>query len=80
MAVNLMDAMARAVCWTAGLVEGLVNGATGMQLDRGRLSAADRLDELRSQLLGRDRKQVMRLLGVPPTACVGFGVSVVTNG
>jgi outer membrane protein assembly factor BamE (lipoprotein component of BamABCDE complex) len=80
MAVNLMDAMARAVCWTAGLVEGLVNGATGMQLDRGRLTAADRLDELRSQLLGRDRKQVMRLLGVPPTACVGFGVCVVTNG
>jgi hypothetical protein len=81
MAVKLMDAMARAVCWTAGLFEGLVSGKTGQPpVGRRRLTSADRLDELRGMLLGRDRRQVMRLLGVPPTACVGFGVSVVTNG
>jgi outer membrane protein assembly factor BamE (lipoprotein component of BamABCDE complex) len=81
MAVKLMNAMARAVCWTAGLFEGLVSGKAGQPpVGRGRLTTSDRLDELRAMLLGRDRRQVMRLLGVPPTACVGFGVSVVTNG
>jgi len=80
MAVNLMNAMARAVCWTAGLFEGLVHGVTGQPPEYRRLTTADRLEELRGLLLGRDRRQVMRLLGVPPTACVGFGVSVVTNG
>jgi hypothetical protein len=80
MAVKLMNAMARAVCWTAGLFEGMVSGMTGPPPARGRLTATDRLEELRAMLLGRDRRQVMRMLGVPPTACVGFGVSVVTNG
>ena len=80
MAVKLMNAMARAVCWTAGLFEGLVNGVTGRPPEYRRMTTVDRLEELRGLLLGRDRRQVMRLLGVPPTACVGFGVSVVTNG
>jgi hypothetical protein len=80
MTVNLMGAMTRAVCWTAGLVEGLVAGATGMPPEHRCHSAADRFAELRSMLLGRDRKQIMRLLGAPPTASVGFGVSIVTRG
>ena len=80
----VMNKLARAVCWTAGLVEGLVSGfvqgapATPVVAGRGRaweLGNAP-FGELRKALLGRNRKQIVRVLGEPPTASVGFGVTV----
>ena len=40
------------------------------------LLADGRLADVRSALLGRHRRNIMRALGAPPTACVGFGQCV----
>jgi hypothetical protein len=81
----VVEAMTRAICWTAGLVEGMVAGVMGTRWDDQRQStggggggAIDPFGELRAALLGRDRRQIIRALGAPPTASVGFGVSVIT--
>ncbi|MDB5319811.1 MAG: hypothetical protein JWN40_1442 [Phycisphaerales bacterium] len=79
MPLNFVDAVTRAVCWSAGLVEGLVSGLLEGGSMR-RAVAGGPFPELRAALLGRDRRQIMRALGAPPTATVGFGVSVVTGG
>jgi len=77
--------MTRAICWTAGLVEGMVTGVMGRRWDDQRRSlggggALDPFGELRAALLGRDRRQIIRALGAPPTASVGFGISIITGG
>jgi hypothetical protein len=79
----VVEVMTRAVCWTAGVVEGMVAGVMGRHWDDQRRSpggggTVDPFSELRAALLGRDRRQIMRALGAPPTASVGFGVSVIT--
>src|SRR3954451_151634 len=79
MTLNLVEAVTRAVCWSAGLVEGLVSGLVGERPLRPTLGGGP-FPELRAALLGRDRRQIIRALGAPPTASVGFGVSVVTGG
>jgi hypothetical protein len=80
----MVEAMTRAICWTAGLVEGMVAGVIGKRWDdqpqsMGGGGTIDPFRELRAALLGRDRRQIMRALGAPPTASVGFGVSIVTG-
>ena len=74
----MMNALTRAVCWTAGFMEGVVAGLAPAGPTRGRRSLARRgpFGELRAALLGRNRKQIARVLGEPPTASVGFGVTV----
>jgi hypothetical protein len=76
----MMNALTRAVCWTAGFVEGLVAGLAPVSPPRGRRRAlagrSGPFGELRAALLGRNRKQIARVLGEPPTASVGFGVTV----
>jgi hypothetical protein len=83
MTLNFVHAVTRAVCWSAGLIEGLVSGLTDRRpispLRRSSLGGGP-FPELRAALLGRHRRQIMRALGAPPTASVGFGVSVVTGG
>jgi hypothetical protein len=78
----VVEAMTRAICWTAGVVEGMVTGVMGRRWDSQPRSTGggtvDPFGELRAALLGRDRRQIMRALGAPPTASVGFGVSVNT--
>jgi hypothetical protein len=80
MATQVVNVLSRAVCWTAGLFEGLVAGLAGFRHGRGGelplLESDEPLADVRSALLGRNRRQIMRALGAPPTACVGFGVSV----
>jgi hypothetical protein len=106
MTLDVVDAVTRAVCWTAGIVEGvvggLVNGRAGVSPKSHRThdrhprrfaasaaaprptptqsDAQRRFVELRATLLGKTRRQIVRALGAPPTASVGFGVSVVTGG
>jgi hypothetical protein len=75
----MMNALSRAVCWTAGLVEGLMTGLVQSSATRRRYALPHRgqpFGELRAALLGRNRKQIARVLGEPPTASVGFGVTV----
>jgi hypothetical protein len=76
----MMNALTRAVCWTAGLVEGLMAGLVQGAPRRGRGSRSRRGDrpfgELRAALLGRHRRQIARVLGEPPTATLGFGAAV----
>jgi hypothetical protein len=72
----MMNALTRAVCWTAGFVEGLVAGLVPNRPTRGTLHRDGPFGELRAALLGRNRKQIARVLGEPPTASVGFGVTV----
>jgi hypothetical protein len=82
----MMNAFARAVFWTAGLVEGLVTSVLGPA--RGgrmggrfahdpavRTGGGEPFGELRLAIVGRTRAQIAAVLGVPPTASVGFGVS-----
>jgi hypothetical protein len=78
----MMNVLTRAVCWTAGFVEGLMAGfaapaPAGVVRGRSLLHRGEPFGELRAALLGRNRKQIARVLGEPPTASVGFGVSVV---
>ena len=94
MTMDVVDAVTRAVCWTAGIVEGVVGGfVTGRATltpnahRHPRRFAAprptgpqQRFVELRSMLMGKSRRHIARALGAPPTASVGFGVSVVTGG
>jgi len=76
----MMNALTRAVYWTAGLVEGLMSGLVQGVPRRGFGALARRGDrpfgELRAALLGRNRKQIARVLGEPPTASLGFGAAV----
>jgi hypothetical protein len=75
----MMNAFTRAVCWTAGLVEGLMAGLVHGSTTRRNRFRSHRdapFGELRAALLGRNRKQIARVLGEPPTASVGFGVTV----
>jgi hypothetical protein len=76
----MMNALTRAVSWTAGLVEGLMTGLRyGGSTAHRRYALPHRgqpFGELRAALLGRHRKQIARVLGEPPTASVGFGVTV----
>jgi hypothetical protein len=83
MTLDVVDAVTRAVCWTAGMVEGVMSGLVGGR--GGRYEAVrggveGRFYELRGMLMGKTRRQIVRALGAPPTASVGFGVSVVTGG
>lgn len=78
MAAHVMvNALTRAVSWTAGLVEGLMSGLVQGGPRRGLALLPRRGDqsfgELRAALLGRHRKQIARVLGEPPTASVGLG-------
>lgn len=75
----MMNALTRAVSWTAGLVEGLMTGLRYGSTVHRRYALPPRgqpFGELRAALLGRNRKQIARVLGEPPTASVGFGVTV----
>ncbi|HEY7118813.1 MAG TPA: hypothetical protein VH475_19650 [Tepidisphaeraceae bacterium] len=77
----MMNALTRAVCWTAGVVEGLVAGLLGRDGASGFesmpvIALDEPFGELRAALLGRHRNQIARVLGEPPTASVGFGQSV----
>jgi hypothetical protein len=75
----MMNALTRAVCWTAGFVEGLMTGLVQGSTTRRRSLIGHRnapFSELRAALLGRNRRQIARVLGEPPTASVGFGVTV----
>ncbi len=84
MANALGDVLTRAVCWTAGMIEGLVLGVVGHRGIRGGSAGLGRVDagleqpyrELGRAILGRNRRQIARVLGIPPTACVGFGVEI----
>jgi hypothetical protein len=81
MARQVVQALSRAVCWTAGLFEGLVAGLAGRRHGRRDeelplLESDEPLADVRAALIGRHRRQIVRVLGAPPTACVGFGVSV----
>lgn len=75
MTVLMVNAVTRAIFWTAGVVEGFMNGLIGARTGR-----KGPFGELRAALMGRHRKQILRALGAPPTASVGFGVSIVTGG
>ncbi|HYE19218.1 MAG TPA: hypothetical protein VEA69_12280 [Tepidisphaeraceae bacterium] len=83
---TVMDAFARAVFWTAGLIDGLVTSVLGPA--RGgrvggrfaedapvRTGGGEPFAELRRAIVGRSRAQIAAVLGVPPTASVGFGVA-----
>ena len=76
----MMNALTRAVYWTAGVVEGLMSGLVHGAPRRGLTLLSRRGDrsfgELRAALLGRHRKQIARVLGEPPTASLGFGAAV----
>ena len=79
MATPVVNVLSKAVCWTAGLFAGI----TGLRPARGGAGRLPLLEsgeagdgDMRAALLGRHRRQIMRALGVPPTACVGWGVAV----
>ena len=76
----MINALTRAVCWTAGFVEGLMGGlahrAPAPHVGRSFGACGAPFGELRAALLNRSRKQIARVLGEPPTASVGFGVTV----
>jgi len=84
MGVRVVDAMTRAICWTAGVVNGLVTGLRGHDIEaawtRGGGNCGEPIGELRAALLGRHRRQIVRALGEPPTASIGFGISVRSCG
>jgi hypothetical protein len=71
----MMNALTRAVYWTAGVVEGLMSGLVRGVPGRGLALSSRRGDrsfgELRAALLGCHRRQIARVLGKPPTASVG---------
>lgn len=74
MVVGVMHRLARAVAWTAGLVEGAMSGLAGGRDELGALPrGGGRFGEFRAALLGRHRRQIVRALGAPPTACVADG-------
>jgi len=78
----MMSALTRAVSWTAGLFEGVMTGLRYGSTPRHRDLFPQRgqpFGELRAALVGRNRKQIARVLGEPPTASVGFGVTVATG-
>jgi hypothetical protein len=78
--MRVANALARAVCWTAGVVEGMLTGLVGTRRSAQWLPILREdqpFGELRAALLGRDRRQIARVLGAPLTACLGFGVAVV---
>lgn len=80
MGVAVLNVVSRAVFWTAGMFEGMITGMLGsrraasilpiLELDR------DPCAELRIALMGRHRRQIVKVLGVPPTASMGFGSTV----
>jgi hypothetical protein len=87
---DMMNAFARAIFWTAGLIDGLVmsvlgparggrtGGRTGGRFAddaAARTGGGEPFAELRLAIVGRSRAQIAAVLGVPPTASVGFGVS-----
>jgi hypothetical protein len=83
MALHVISAFTKAVSWTAGVVEGLFRGlASSSSTPSSRASSLPMLamdepfHELRTALLGRHRRHIIRALGTPPTAGIGFGVSV----
>jgi hypothetical protein len=84
MALPLVNAFTKAVCWTAGVVEGLLRGlASSSSSPQSALAGPldqyisdEPFHELRSALLGRHRRHIIRALGAPPTAGIGFGVTV----
>jgi hypothetical protein len=75
MGVGVINALTRAVCWTAGVVEGVMNGLVGRRGEQWLpiLRADEPFGELRAAILGRDRRQIARVLGAPVTASVGLG-------
>ena len=78
----MMNVLTRAVSWTAGVIEGVMTGLRYGSTPRPRDLFPHRgqpFGELRAALLGRNRKQIARVLGEPPTAFVGFGVTVATG-
>ncbi|HSI37158.1 MAG TPA: hypothetical protein VK986_26465 [Tepidisphaeraceae bacterium] len=83
---DMMNAVARAIFWTAGLIDGLVTSVLGPARGArtgGRFAAdvalrtggGEPFAELRLAIVGRSRAQIAKVLGVPPTASVGFGVA-----
>jgi hypothetical protein len=71
MAIGVISALTRTVCWTAGMVEGAIDAlkrAIGGQHAFGNLNDPT---PLRVALLGRHRRHIVRVFGTPPAACVG---------
>ena len=76
MAAQVINVFTRTLCWTAGVVDGLLEALLGaLSGDQmSRLGRADpTLAPLRAALLGRHRRQIARTLGTPPTACAARG-------
>lgn len=76
MAIELVNVLTRAAAWTAGVIEGLMTAVTGSvePVPALRSSAGPRgFSEVRLAIVGRNRRQIAKALGTPPTACVGFG-------
>lgn len=71
MGVHVMYALNRAVCWTAGIVDGMAAMVTGA-FARERLQRGESLEPLRTALLGRHRRQIERALGTPPAVWDGM--------
>jgi len=82
MAAQFRIAITRAVCWSAGVVDGfldaLMGAFSGDQLSRIGPTEAS-LVSLRTAILGRHRRQVERALGTPPTV-LGLGARVRSHG
>jgi hypothetical protein len=71
MGVHVIHALNRAVCWTAGIVDGMASMVTGA-FSRNRLQRGESLEPLRTALLGRHRSQIERVLGTPPAVWDGL--------
>ena len=82
MHVPVLSAFTKAVSWTAGVFEGLLRGLASSSAPSSVTAALPVLavdepfHEIRAALLGRHRRHIIRALGTPPTAGIGFGVSV----
>jgi hypothetical protein len=79
MAIELVNVLTRAAAWTAGVIEGLMTavvGAADPLPALGRSVGPRGFNEVRLAIVGRNRRQIAKALGTPPTACVGFGTVV----
>jgi hypothetical protein len=75
MGVQVINALNRAVCWTSGMMDGMVTVVAGaFWRDRNRDAGlvARSLEPLRTALLGRHRRQIERALGTPPAVWDGL--------
>jgi hypothetical protein len=82
MAVHVISALTKALSWTAGVVEGIVRGlassgsASSIAGPLPSFAPGEPFHELRSALIGRHRRHIIRALGEPPTAGIGFGTTI----